>query len=146
MQIFSSFLLVCSFILLGFVMISWFLGSFPFVLIISVAQNTARRFIPTKDDGTYLYGQILNVLGMLLSIVGIANAVFMRVVKNRRDADLCHKTKMFSVFNGIIVLSLVLIIFVVGILFFDRTTNAIEDCILTKDKEYKLLPYCKLVC
>ena len=86
--------------------------------------------MPSSDDGTMTLGYLLHGISIILALVGIANAVIMRIVKKKRDSRLCIKMKLFATINGIVVVLILFVVFIMGILYFDKTTNALEKCIL----------------
>lgn len=47
LSIVSDFILVISFILLGFIVLSMALNSYPFILSTAINQSNSRRFFPT---------------------------------------------------------------------------------------------------
>lgn len=67
-QIVSTFILVISFILFIFILLSLILNSFPFLLILSIDANTTPRFFPTSDDGTLFYGYFLHFVAIMMTV------------------------------------------------------------------------------
>jgi hypothetical protein len=129
-----------------FVVLSMFLGSFPFVLILSIAQNTARRFIPSNDDHTLGYGKFLHALAMILGLIGVFFAIAIRIVRHKSDVELCLRLKKMPLYIAAIVNFIMLIVLIIGILFFNNTTNALEECSKATLETIDTLPHCKIAC
>ena len=126
--IISNFLMICSFIFLVFVLLSLVLGSYPFILILSVSAETNHRFIPSKDDGTLAYGNVLHAISVLLGASGIAISVAMRFIKKKKDPRYCYMFGRVIILSGVIFDAVLLLVLILGILFFERTTDTLEKC------------------
>ena len=88
-QIISAFIMIVSVLVLVFNALSILLDSFPFVLILSVDNNTTPRFYPDKIDNTLVYGFILHVLALIQCLLAFGMGLSMRFMRKRKDIDMC---------------------------------------------------------
>jgi hypothetical protein len=119
-----------AFILFVFIILSLFLGSFPFVLILSVDINTTRRYLPSSDDGTLFYGYFLHIVSTLMTAQCILFAISMKLLKTRKDTEMCRKMKIAACINGVVIIVESLLIFLIGILYIINTIDKIYMCSL----------------
>ena len=146
MVIISNLVLMISFFFMVFVFLSLFTGSFPFVLILSVAYGTAARFSPSHDDQTYTYGHLLNFMSILIAIIGIIGAVIMKLVRKKNDIEVCKKMRYYFIFNAILMNTVMLFVLLLGIQFFSNTERALEICANAANDRFERHPHCKDVC
>ena len=66
------------------------LGSFPFILILSIAEGTSRRYTPSTDDSTYGLGQSLHILSIILCVGGIILAISMKILAIKKSVELAN--------------------------------------------------------
>ena len=88
-DIISIFIMIVSVLVLIFNALSIFLRSFPFVLILSVDNNTTRRFYPDKYDNTLVYGFILHLLGLIQCLLGFGMGLSMQFMRKWKDIEMC---------------------------------------------------------
>jgi hypothetical protein len=88
-DIISIFIMIVSVLVLIFNALSIFLRSFPFVLILSVDNNTTPRFYPDKYDNTLVYGFILHLLALIQCLLGFGMGLSMQLMRKRKDIEMC---------------------------------------------------------
>ena len=86
---------------LGFGVLALCLDSYPFVMIMSIDNNSKPRFYPDKNDNTLFYGYLLHVFAIILCLQAFGLGVSMRFMKKRKDIDMCNKLRLISSLNGI---------------------------------------------
>ena len=75
--------MIVSVLVLVFNLLSIFLASFPIVLILSVDNNTTRRFYPDKNDNTLVQGFILHFLALIQCVLAFGMGLSIRLMKKR---------------------------------------------------------------
>jgi len=100
-QIISDFIILMSLMALGFGVLALCLDSYPFVMIMSIDNNSKPRFYPDKNDNTLFYGYLLHVFAIILCLQAFGLGVSMRFMKKRKDIDMCNKLRLISSLNGI---------------------------------------------
>lgn len=121
------------FILFVFILLSFVLNSFPFVLILSIDANTTRRFFPSRDDGTLFYGYFLHIVAMMMTVQCIILAISMKLLKKRKDTEMCRIMRIATCINGIVIVVESLLIFLIGILYINNTITMLEKCSISKN-------------
>ena len=116
-----------------FVLLSFILNSFPFVLILSIDANTTRRFFPSKDDGTLFYGYFLHIVATIMTIQCMALAISMKLLKKRKDTEMCRIMRIATCINGIVIVVESLLTFLIGILYINNTIRMLEKCSISKN-------------
>jgi hypothetical protein len=116
-----------------FILLSFVLNSFPFLLILSIDANTTRRFFPSRDDGTLIYGYILHIVALLMSIQCIILAISMKLLKKRKDTEMCRIMRIATCINGIVIVVESLLTFLIGILYINSTITMLEKCSISRN-------------
>ena len=129
----SNFILVISFILFIFILLSFVLNSFPFLLILSIDANTTLRFIPSSDDGTLYYGYFLHIVAIMMTVQCILLAISMKLLKKRKDTEMCRIMKIVTYVNGIVIVIESLLAFLFGILYINNTITMLEKCSIARN-------------
>lgn len=91
LTIVSDFILVISFILVGFIVLSMALNSYPFILSTSINQSNARRYYPTSTNSSGVYIWILHVMSLMIALFCLAFGVLGRLLQKKRRIDVALK-------------------------------------------------------
>ncbi len=103
------------------------------MLILSIDANTTPNFFPTSDDGTLFYGFFLHFVAIMMSVQCILLAVSMKLLKTRKDTEMCRKMRIASCINGIALALESLLALLIGILYINNTINMLEKCSRAKN-------------
>ena len=81
--------MIVSLLVLIFNSLSIFMKHFPFVLILSVENNTTPCFYPDKYHNTLVYGFILHLLALIQFLLAFGIGLSMQFMRKRKDIEIC---------------------------------------------------------
>lgn len=125
-QIVSNFIVVISMMILMFNILSVSLNSYPFVMILAADNTNAARFYPVKADNTLFHGYLLHILSVIQCLLGIGLGLSMKVIKKKKDVEMCSKLKFVITISGISFIIIQLLIFLIGVFFINNTILGLE--------------------
>lgn len=128
LTIVSDFIIVCSFILLCFMLLSIGLNSYPFIMTYSISQTNARRFFPVTTNYTVLYCWIIHFLSILIALTCFSVGIMGRMLKQKRRIEFAFKSQKFSIINAAVFNICFVLILIFGNFYIDEVEVSLKDC------------------
>jgi hypothetical protein len=144
LTIISDFIVVISFILLGFVCLSMGLNSYPFIMSTAIQSRNSRRYFPTSLwTGALCW--ILHILSFFLVLTCFALGYMGRMLQKKRRIDFAFKLqKLTYVAIAVFNVSCIMILSF-GSLLLSNVKYWIETCAETEKSDPKW-DTCKNIC
>ena len=81
LTIVSDFIIACSFVFLGFAILSIGLSSYPFIMTFSSNKDIEIRFMPTSANGSLAFAWIIHFLSIFVAIDFLCIGIFARLLR-----------------------------------------------------------------
>lgn len=90
LTIVSNFIMVCSFILLAFIILSMSTDNYPFIMTPSVNVDIQTRFDPHFSNGTAIFCWAIHILSFTIAAVCLAIGIMARLLRKKRRIEYAH--------------------------------------------------------
>ena len=147
LTIVSDFIMVISFITLGFILISMALNSYPFIISTVINQSNARRFFPTKENSSNTYCWLLHILSLITVLMCLSFGVMGKLLQQKRRIDYAIKLERISIVSIFIFNICFILIMVFGNLLFQTVNDSLLECSTEESFEKpKNIKMCNVIC
>ncbi len=128
LSIISDTILVLSVILIGFIVLSMAMNSYPFNLTPAINSRVENRFFPSAFNSSLLYSWVIHLISLFVGGICVSVGIFTRLLKKKRREEYAFRLQRFVSFNIIAIVVSFLLIYIFGILFVTSIIDTFREC------------------